>query len=55
MIIELFHDAGFVIKRWGASRLPPPPWFNLSPMATALQIDDESLSVVAWHCLARLE
>ena len=54
-IIELFHDAGFVIERWGASRLLPPPWFNLSPMATALQIDEESLSVVAWHCLARLE
>ncbi len=51
-IAEFFEEAGFVIERWEAACLPPPPWFT-PPPAAPLDIDHESLATVAWHCLAR--
>jgi SAM-dependent methyltransferase len=52
-IAELFADCGLVIERWESVRVPPPPWFDLSALASALAIDCESLSTLAWHCVAR--
>jgi len=52
-IEELFFSAGFVIERWQAEHMPPPPWFDPGAMHKTLTMDHESLSTVAWHCRAR--
>ncbi|MFN3594968.1 MAG: class I SAM-dependent methyltransferase [Thiobacillaceae bacterium] len=51
-IAQLFAEAGLVIDRWEAERVPPPAWFQASAFAPALAIDTENLAAVAWRCRA---
>lgn len=52
-IEALFAESGFAITRWEAASFPPPPWFDVGPIAASLAVDRENLATVAWHCVAR--